>query len=105
MGKSSGTGKASASGGSRGGASIEKNALAEMAARGAGSRVYLADLRAKMGGTRDDQDTALKALQQKGKIVLWGLDNPTERTARVESGALHIAGAVRHIAYYTPPRR
>ena len=63
-------------------------------------RVLLSDLRPKVGVQSDDFDQALLAMQQEGKVVLMGLDNPMERTPEVEAAALHIAGLPRYLVYF-----
>ena len=62
-------------------------------------RVLLKDLRPKVGVLRSDFDQALLEMQREGKVVLMGLDNPTERTPAVEDAALQIAGRPRHLVY------
>ena len=39
-------------------------------------------------------------MQQQGKVVLMGLDNPVERTPEVEAAAVHIAGRPRYLVYF-----
>jgi hypothetical protein len=63
-------------------------------------RVLLKDLRPKVGVQSEDFDQALLAMQQQGKVVLMGLDNPVERTPEVEAAALHIAGHPRYLVYF-----
>ncbi len=63
-------------------------------------RVLLSDLRPKVGVQSGDFDQALLAMQQQGKIVLMGLDNPVERTPEVEAAAVHIAGLPRYLVYF-----
>ncbi len=63
-------------------------------------RVLLSDLRPKVGVQSDDFDQALLAMQQQGKVVLMGLDNPLERTPEVEAAAVHIAGRARYLVYF-----
>ncbi|MET0793638.1 MAG: hypothetical protein ABW061_19115 [Polyangiaceae bacterium] len=63
-------------------------------------RVLLKDLRPKVGIQSDDFDQALLAMQQQGKVVLMGLDNPMERTPEVEAAAVHIAGLPRYLVYF-----
>ena len=63
-------------------------------------RVLLKDLRPKIGVQSEDFDQALLAMQQQGKIVLMGLDNPMERTPEVEAAAVHIAGLPRYLVYF-----
>lgn len=63
-------------------------------------RVLLKDLRPRVGVQREDFDQALLAMQRQSRIVLMGLDNPTERTPEVEAAALHIQGNARHLVYF-----
>ena len=63
-------------------------------------RVLLSDLRPKVGVQSEDFDQALLAMQQQGKVVLMGLDNPMERTPDVEAAAIHIAGRPRYLVYF-----
>ncbi|HKO51748.1 MAG TPA: hypothetical protein VJV79_28755 [Polyangiaceae bacterium] len=63
-------------------------------------RVLLSDLRPQVGVQSDDFDQALLAMQQQGKVVLMGLDNPVERTPEVEAAAVHIAGHPRYLVYF-----
>lgn len=63
-------------------------------------RVFLKDLRPKVGVLTEDFDQALLALQQQGKVVLMGLDNPMERTPEIEAAAVHIAGRPRFLIYF-----
>ena len=63
-------------------------------------RVLLKDLRPKVGVQSQDFDQALLGMQQQGKVVLMGLDNPVERTPEVEAAALHIAGRPRYLVYF-----
>ena len=67
------------------------------------TRVLLADLRPKLGLTREDFDSTLKSMQQQGKVVLMGLDNMMERTKRASDAALDIAGHPRHLVYFQKP--
>jgi hypothetical protein len=63
-------------------------------------RVLLKDLRSKIGVQSQDFDQTLLAMQQQGKVVLMGLDNPLERTPDVEAAAIHIAGSPRYLVYF-----
>jgi hypothetical protein len=63
-------------------------------------RVFLKDLRPKVGVQSEDFDQALLAMQQRGKVVLMGLDNPMERTPEVEAAAVHLAGRPRYLIYF-----
>ena len=63
-------------------------------------RVLLKDLRPKVGVQSEDFDQTLLAMQQQGKVVLMGLDNPMERTPEVEAAAIHIAGRPRYLVYF-----
>jgi hypothetical protein len=63
-------------------------------------RVLLKDLRPKVEVERDAFDRALLSMQQRSKVVLMGLDNPSDRTSEIEAAALHIAGRPRHLVYF-----
>ena len=68
-------------------------------------RVMLADLRPKLGLTREDFDSTVKSMQQQGKLVLMGLDNPFEKTKRVTDAGLDIAGHGRYLVRFHQPKR
>ncbi len=88
-------------------ASVEKSitkAYLDLTGGEYSTRVLLADLRPKLGLTREDFDSTLKSMQQQGKVVLMGLDNMMERTKRASDAALDIAGNPRHLVYFQKPR-
>jgi hypothetical protein len=71
-------------------------ALAHGATR---QRVRLTDLRRRVTAPREVLDTALTTMQQKGKLVLYNIDNPAEITADDEAAAIFIAGNPRYLVY------
>lgn len=63
-------------------------------------RHYLADVRDRlMGVAREDQDRALRELQDDGVIVLMRNDNTREVSKRDEHAALYFGGNPRHLVY------
>lgn len=53
-------------------------------------RALIADVRAKMGGTREQQDALLTQLQRDGKIVLYANDVPRSVTEHEASGGIQF---------------
>lgn len=61
--------------------------------------VKLSDLRAKLPGSRAEQDAAIRKLHENGKIRLYRDDNSYKRTQRDEDAAYMTGGQPRHILY------
>jgi hypothetical protein len=84
---------------------VERRLLDALLALGGGrchERVRLCALRAAAPEVpRGAVDAALRALQDRGALVLYRLDDPQEIAAADEEAALDIIGHKRHIAYLT----
>lgn len=70
--------------------------------RGRGQRLLIADARAALPHVSAQMfDAAALALQSRGVIALYHLDDPSQRSAAVEEAAIHVAGSRYHLAYLT----
>ena len=68
------------------------------------TRVRLADLREKLGGTREEQDAALLDMQKSGEAVLMRNDDPQDITPRDEAAKLMLGDNRRDLVYVKPEK-
>jgi hypothetical protein len=91
-----------AEGSDRSGAPEEKQIRAACLALANGQikkRVRLSELRRTLSTNRETLDSMLVAMQTKGRLVLYRMDNSAEVTRDDEQAALFIAGEPRHLVY------
>lgn len=69
---------------------------------GENRRHYLADLRERLHKKwpRAAVDAAMHHLAETGKLSMYRLDDPRERTGRHEEAAIDVLGDRKHIFYY-----
>ncbi len=83
-------------------AALEQLASGPLGRMGDGGLV--ADLRDKMGGTRDEQDKVLNELAKEGRVVLWKNDHTKSVTPRELDGAIQVPGGLPRSLIYIDRR-